>query len=83
MGVFAITGISSLWAYVWLFIVVADNSVEPYEAWITIIMFFVLIVSAFGADKYNASKDGGGIGEEEALLNEFTPMEIYRELVRE
>jgi hypothetical protein len=56
MGVFAITGISSLWAYIWLFIVVSDNDVQPYEAWLTIIMFFILIVLAFGADKYNASK---------------------------
>jgi len=83
MGVFAITGISSLWAYIWLFIVVGDNAVQPYEAWLTIIMFFVLIVMAFGADKYNASKQGDDIGEQERALNEFTPMEIYRELIRE
>jgi len=83
MGVFAITGISSLWAYIWLFIVVSDNAVAPYEAWLTIIMFFVLIVMAFGADKYNASKQGDDLGEEERLLNEFTPVEIYRELIRE
>jgi solute carrier family 8 (sodium/calcium exchanger) len=84
MGVFAITGTSSIWAYIWLFLVVGDNSVEPFEAWLTIIMFFILIVMAFGADKYNASKNGGeNIGEQEKLLNEFTPMEIYRELIRE
>ena len=83
MGVFAITGTSSIFAYIWLFIVVGDNSVELYEAVLTMLFFFLLIVMAFGADKYNASKNGGAAGEQEKLLNEFTPMEIYRELIRE
>lgn len=40
---------------------------------------------AFGADKYNSSKEGeeGGLGEQEKLLAEFTAVEIYRELIRE
>jgi solute carrier family 8 (sodium/calcium exchanger) len=50
MGVFAITGICSIWAYVWLFIVVSDSGVKSGEAWITLIMFFILVVAAFGAD---------------------------------
>jgi hypothetical protein len=83
MGVFAITGICSIWAYVWLFIVVADNGVTPVEAWITFLMFFILIVMAFAADKYNASKGGGEVLDQEKMLNEFTAMEIYRELIRE
>jgi solute carrier family 8 (sodium/calcium exchanger) len=59
MGVFSITGISSLWAYIWLFIVVGDNAVEAWEAWLTIIFFFILIIMAFAADKYNTMKNGG------------------------
>jgi len=84
MGVFAITGISSLWAYIWLFIVVGDNAVEPWEAWLTIIFFFILIIMAFAADKYNTSKNGGdNMGEQEKLLSEYQAVEIYRELIRE
>lgn len=83
MGVFSITGISSLWAYIWLFIVVADNAVEPWEAWLTAIFFFLLIIMAFGADKYNSSKEGGDMGEQEKLLSEYQAVEIYRELIRE
>jgi hypothetical protein len=83
LGVFAITGTSSIWAYIWLFLVVGDNSVELWEGIVTMVFFFLLIVMAFGADKYNSNKNGGDVGEQEKLLNEFTPMEIYRELIRE
>lgn len=83
MGVFAITGTSSIFAYIWLFIVVGDNAVELWEGVLTMAFFFILIIMAFLADKHNASKDGGVVGEQERLLNEFTPMEIYRELIRE
>lgn len=82
MGVFAITGICSIWAYIWLFIVVQDNGVAAWEAWVTLIMFFILVIAAWGADKYNASHSETEI-DQEKMLNEFTAMEIYRELIRE
>ena len=64
MGVFAITGTCSIWAYIWLFIVVFDNGVKPWEAWVTFIQFFILTAAAFAADKYNESKGGGKIEQE-------------------
>ena len=82
MGVFTITAVCSVWAYVWLFIVVADNGVTPFEAWFTFAMFAILIVAAFTADKYNASQGDNEI-DKEKMLNEYTAMEIYRELIRE
>lgn len=82
MGVFAITGVCSIWAYVWLFIVVADNGVNSVEAWITLIMFFILVLAAFGADRYRTTHGEVEI-DQEKMLNEFTPMEIYRELILE
>lgn len=82
LGVFAITGICSIWAYIWLFIVVQDNGVAAWEAWVTLIMFFILVIAAWGADKYNASHGETEI-DQEKMLNEFTAMEIYRELIRE
>jgi solute carrier family 8 (sodium/calcium exchanger) len=64
-GVFAITCASSLWAYIWLFICVRDNAIEAWEAWSTFGMFFVLIILAFGADKWHNWKQAkkGGINE--------------------
>jgi solute carrier family 8 (sodium/calcium exchanger) len=56
MGVFTITCGSSLWAYIWLFICVKDNSIEPWEAWSTFFMFFILIILAFTADKIHNMK---------------------------
>lgn len=85
MGVFAITATSSIWAYVWLFIVLIDSEVELWEAWLTLIFFFILILMAFGADKYKASKDALLHKEEEnnGLAIDFSAMEIFRELVNE
>jgi len=52
--VFAITCTSSIWAYVWLWIVLLDQEVEQWEAWVTFLFFFVLIVIAYGADRVTA-----------------------------
>lgn len=56
MGVFSVTAAWSLIAYIWLYICLQDQNVTPAEAWITLGFFFVLIVMAFAADKYNSSK---------------------------
>jgi len=54
MGVFTVTAFSSIFAYVWMWIVLIDQSVSPFEAWLTFLFFFILIGSAFGMDKYKA-----------------------------
>jgi len=56
LGVFAITASSSVFAYVWLFIVLYDQIVYPYEAYLTMIFFAILIVVSYAADKHNQSK---------------------------
>ena len=53
MGVFSITAFSSVWAYIWMFIVLQDQEVEVWEAWLTLIFFFILIGVAYMADKHN------------------------------
>lgn len=85
MGVFAITATSSIWAYVWLFIVLIDSEVQLWEAWLTLAFFFVLIIMAFGADKYKASKDKllEKDDEKNGIAIDFSAMEIFRELVNE
>lgn len=49
-GVFAVTTIWSIVAYCWLFIVLLDQVVEPWEAYLTLGFFFILIIMAYTAD---------------------------------
>lgn len=49
-GVFAVTTIWSIVAYCWLFIVLLDQVVEPWEAYLTLSFFFLLVIMAFTAD---------------------------------
>jgi solute carrier family 8 (sodium/calcium exchanger) len=59
-GVFAVTAIWSIFAYIWLYIVLKANSdevVETWEAWVTFVFFFILIIMAFAADRYKANQD--------------------------
>lgn len=56
MGVFVVTSIASLFAYIWLYLVleiITPNEVDLMEAWLTLVYFFALIFIAFAADKYN------------------------------
>ena len=46
MRVFAITCTSSLWAYVWLWIVLLDQEVYIWEGLLTLAFFFILIILA-------------------------------------
>lgn len=59
MGVFITTAIFSIFAYVWMFIVLkvwSPDVVEIGEAILTLIFFILLVVLAFAADKYNSIK---------------------------
>jgi len=57
LGVFAVTSVFSLWAYIWMLVVLTATSPEYVtlvEAIITLVFFVLLIVIAFAADKINA-----------------------------
>ncbi len=57
LGVFGVTAITSLFAYIWLYIVLqvwTKDEVTIWEASITLIFFFILLISAFVADRINA-----------------------------
>lgn len=59
MGVFITTGCFSVFAYVWLYMCLSINSegeVTVGEACWTLGFFFILLILAFCADKYNQSK---------------------------
>ena len=90
MGVFGVTAFSSIFAYLWMWYCLSDQSVSAVEAWLTFIFFFVLIGSAFGMDKYKEIQDkkkkvleGKDIEAEEngAPVIEYSPVEIYKELI--
>lgn len=49
-GVFAVTTIWSIIAYVWLYIVLLDGIVKEWEAYLTLGFFFILIIMAYIAD---------------------------------
>lgn len=49
-GVFAITTIWSIIAYIWLYVVLIDGVVKEWEAYLTLGFFFALILMAYIAD---------------------------------
>mmetsp|Transcript_13616 Transcript_13616/g.23178 ORF Transcript_13616/g.23178 Transcript_13616/m.23178 type:complete len:475 (-) Transcript_13616:216-1640(-) len=89
MGVFGITTVSSLFAYVWMYLCLQDQKVELYESVLTFAFFFILIIFAYFADIYNAKKISdaklleGKENDEDKPTIEFQAIEIYRELISE
>lgn len=59
MGVFLTTALFSIFAYVWMFIVLVvwtPDEIEIIEAVFTLAFFILLVILAFIADRYNAYK---------------------------
>ena len=57
LRVFAITAISSTWAYVWFFLVLAvisPDEVTMFEAWLTFGFMVLLLIFAYSADRCTA-----------------------------
>lgn len=55
-GTFTVTSISSLWAYIWMYLCLETNTpgiVTVAEGWLTLVFFVVLIVFAYITDKIN------------------------------
>jgi len=56
VGVFAVTSLASMWAYIWLFLVLTvwtPEAVSLSEGWWTLVFFFALIIFAYTADRVN------------------------------
>jgi len=57
LGVFLVTSVFSLFAYIWMFLcltVITPGYVTTTEAYITLSFFVLLLVLAYGADRYRA-----------------------------
>ena len=86
MKVFGITCTSSLWAYVWLWIVLMDQEVELWEGILTFVFFIILIVLAFWADKVVEREDAkkeGAADDKVVPVIEYSAYEIYKDLLIE
>jgi len=70
-GVFTITTIWSIIAYVWLYVVLIDGVVKEWEAYLTLGMFFLLITMAYIADclrrRTIAQREDAKYGENEKV----------------
>ena len=58
VGVFFVTSVFSLFAYVWLYtclVIESEGIVTITEAWLTLVFFFILVVLAFIADRWFAN----------------------------
>jgi solute carrier family 8 (sodium/calcium exchanger) len=57
LGVFAVTSIFSLFAYVWLYLTLMEfnspNVIETWEAWLTLLFMVILLAMAYCADYIN------------------------------
>jgi solute carrier family 8 (sodium/calcium exchanger) len=77
LGVYAITAFFSVFAYVWLIIILvfsSENIVTVLEGTITFLLFPVLVVLAFIADKGYCSSHGGS--KRPSDLESMTPEEL-------
>ena len=87
LGVFFTTASFSLWAYIWMFIVLTDQMVEAWEAWLTLAFFFILIYTAYCMDRWKQNKDEAAnsllAADDEKPFIEYSALEIYRELIEE
>jgi solute carrier family 8 (sodium/calcium exchanger) len=86
MGVFSITSFFSIWAYVWLFLVLRDQNVEIWEAWVTFGSFIFLVIICYLADRYKAAQEEKkrlASGEGNAEIFQYSAAEIYRTLIAE
>ena len=57
LGVFAVTSVASLWAYIWLYLcleIFSQGQVTLVEGWLTLVFMFLLIMFAYGADRLNS-----------------------------
>lgn len=65
LWVFAVTTIFSLWAYIWMWICVADKYISVFEGIMTCVFFVLLIVISFIADKLNKYRMSQRMSHEE------------------
>jgi len=69
MGVFAVTSIVSIWAYLWMYWCLVDSKVTVTEAVLTNVYFVLLIMFAYSADRINNYLESQRRDQEEEFEN--------------
>ena len=64
-SVFAVTASASVLAYVWMVVVLADENIAMWEAWVTFAAFPALLLLALAADKGFLGGSGTTVDEDE------------------
>ena len=86
VGVFAVTSTASLFAYIWLYLVLTtftENYVTVAEAWLTLSYFVILIVTAYTADRINSYIQSKKKSQEEQdKENQETELKIKKDRLR-
>ena len=86
MSVFTITAVCSVWAYVWMYLVLRDNIVTLPEAIITFSFMVILCIAAYVADRYTASIAQKALAEKgeisEGPLANFSYLDFYNTLLK-
>jgi Ca2+/Na+ antiporter len=60
LGVFTVTSVWSMIAYLWLFAclsLISPGEVDLVEAWLTFSFFIILMIMAYAVDRYNANNN--------------------------
>jgi len=87
MRVFTVTCTSSLFAYVWLWIVLLDQEVMLWEGILTFVFFFLLVGFAYFADRVTSAEaekeEGNDKKGSEVPVIEYSAYEIYKDLLIE
>ena len=79
---FGVTATFSVFAYVWMWIVLLDQKVQIWEAWLTFAFTFILLAIAYAADRYKAANEPEEDDEELAAIS-FSAFEIHQELMKD
>ena len=85
LWVFGVTATFSVFAYIWMWLVLRDQMVEMWEAILTFLFTFLLLGIAYTADRCNPanSEDDEDEKEGETPFISYTGTEIYKELIKE
>lgn len=78
-NVFGVTAVFSLWAYIWLIVILVATSkdaVEPWEGALTFAFFPILVVLAFLADKGYFSNDRKDVTNKKVIAADLSQEEL-------
>jgi len=78
-NVFGVTAVFSLWAYIWLIVILVATSkdaVEPWEGALTFAFFPLLVVLAFFADKGYFSNDRKDVTNKKVIAADLSQEEL-------